>query len=750
MKRLEFIEIDIDYCSLDYGVLPCAASGSVKCFNTKATCQARPSYDNEVITLRFAVGSSYLNESNIDIIAPCIESISYSAGEISIGENLGRRSSLNIQFSDFKSTDSQQGMDKYYKERGYNPFDHGTFWGRFSSRHRFLRGRPLRWYQGELGQQLEAMEVRHFIIDNFDGPTLDGRFNVTAKDVLKLADDDRVKVPVASRGYLLGDISDTQTTFTIGPIGIGNIGYPASGYINIAGKEICKFTRSGDVFTIVRGQEGTANVEHKAQDRIQICQAFEGIDPSYIIRDLLVNWAKIPAEFIPIDDWVSETDNYLRRRYTRIIAEPTGVSKVINEIIQQAGLMVWWDESTKLIRLKVIRAIDTDAQRYDDNNILISTFRQREKPETRLSQIMTYFGLRTPLESLTQATSYHSLQLDVNLEAESDYGSSVVKTINGTWIPQFGRTVAQRLNSLLLGRFVNPPREFTFETLRSHVAIPPKVGDGYHISSRALQDASGGPLNVPIQVTKVTPKPEGFTVNAVEMSFSDFSGEDLNDRTIIIDGDFYNFNWRQAYDRLYPAPKPDDDIVCIISEGAVLGSQVTTRAAFESGNWPAGIELRLFIRGRIQGQGGNGGEGRSSASQLGWGKDGGTAMDVRHPITVEHSHQIWGGGGGGGGGVGKKWSSGGGGGGQGFVGGLGGGSNVGRPGHAGGKNAPGPKEAQGGRGGYAGQDGEVGRYGGAGGNAVATQGGKAGKSIDGFSFLTFTNGLGDIRGPRIN
>lgn len=744
MKRLEFIEIDIDYCSLDYGVLPCAASGSVKCFNTKATCQARPSYDNEIITLRFAVGSSYLNESNIDIIAPCIESISYSAGEISIGENLGRRSSLNIQFSDFKSTDSQKGMDKYFRERGYDPFDVGTFWGKFSARHRFLRGRPLRWYQGELGQPLEAMEVRHFIVDNFDGPTLDGRFNITAKDILKLADNDRVKVPLASRGYLLGDITDTQTSFTIGPVGIGNIGYPSAGYINIAGREICTFTRSGDVFTIVRGMEGTINTEHKAQDRVQLCQAYEGMDPSEVIRDLLVTYAGIPSEFIPLDDWISETDSFLRRRYTRIIAEPTGVAKVINELIQQAGLIVWWDEVTKLIRLKVIREIDTDVESYNDSNVLVGTFRQRERPDTRISQVMTYFGARSPLANVTEPTSYHSLQLDVNLEAESDYGSSVVKTIHSSWIPQFGRTVAQRLNSRLLGRFVNPPREFSFETLRSRDIVPPLIGEGYRLSSRALQDASGGAIGIPVQITKVTPKPEGFSVSAMEMQFTEFSEEDLDDRTIIIDGDFLNFNWRVAYDRLFPPARPTDDIVCIVSEGAVVGSQIAGRAAFIVGDWPAGINLRLIIRGRIQGKGGDGGWG-DAGQEAARGQDGGLALYTRYPVKVEQSHQIWGGGGGGAGRRGKYGK--GGSGGQGFVPGLGGAGNT-RPEH----NNNGTKEAPGvskwgdtGTGGAAGMPG---------GNTSSSPGpaygGAAGRSIDGFSFLTFTNGQGDIRGPRIN
>lgn len=742
MQRLEFIEIDIEYCALTYGQLPCTASGASPCFNTKSTCQARPAFSGQSVTLRFAVGSAYLKESGLDITAPCVESVSYSAGEVSIGENLGKRASLSVTMSDFLWSDTGLGFDKYHGERPYDPFTQGTFWGKFSARQRYLRGRPMRWIQGQVGQPLGAMEVRHFVVDNFDGPTLDGRFSITGKDILKLADDDRVKVPVASRGYLLSDINATQTTFTVGPTGVGNLLYPASGTINIAGKEICNFTRSGDIFTVERGVEGSVNVDHKSQDRVQICQVYDGVDPADIIYDLLVSFAKIPTEYIPLVDWQAETATFLRRRYFRILAEPMGVAKAIAELIQQAGLIVWWDESTKLIRLKVIRAIDTDARVYDDMNTLKGSFKQSEKPDTRRSQIMTYYGKRSPLERDTDPTSYNSLQMDVNLEEETNYGSDVIQTLHASWIPSFGRPVAKRINEILLGRFVNPPREFQFSTFRGVDTIPPMAGDGYLVASRILQSATGAENLVPVQVTKVVPKAEGFDVSALEMRFIDFSEDDLNDRTITIDGDIYNFNWRQAYNRLYPSPKPEDKIICIVSEGAKIGSQIVGRPAFIVGDWPANIDLYLYVRGRIQGKGGNGGDGGGNDGSPTNGQAGGAAFYTRRPVIIEKSNQFWGGGGGGGSGTWRH--GGGGGGGQGFSAGLGG---IGRgEGTAGTTESPGAG-AMGNDGNYGGAAGQPGRNGQ---SDSWSRGGAAGAAIDGMSFLTFTNGQGDIRGPRIN
>lgn len=420
-----------------------------------------------------------------------------------------------------------------------------------------------------------------------------------------------------------------------------------------------------------------------------------------------------------------------------------GVAKAISELIQQAGLMVWWDENTKLIRLKVIRAIDTDARVYDDMNTLKGSFKQTEKPDTRLSQVMTYYGKRSPLERDTEPMSYHSLQMDVNLEEETNYGSDIIKTLHASWIPAFGRPVAKRINEILLGRFVNPPREFQFSSFRGVDTIPPMAGDGYLVSSRILQDATGASDLVPVQVTKVVPKAEGFDVSALEMRFLDFSEDDLNDRTITIDGDVYNFNWRQAYDRLYPPPKPEDEIICIINEGANVGSQIFGRAAFIVGDWPSDIPLKLFIRGRIQGRGGNGGNGAGNDGYATHGQAGGTALYARRPVIIEQSNQIWGGGGGGGSGT---WKYGGvGGGGQGFSAGLGGTGQG--DGAAGTPERPGAGNGGGNDGAYGGAAGQPGKHGL---GKSWSNGGAAGSAVDGFSFLTFTNGQGDVRGPRIN
>lgn len=248
MRALTYIEIDVGYCALAYGVAPCAASipetGAAKCFNSKRTCQDRDHYDEQDATLRFCRPASYLPAS-IEAI-PSIENVTLSPGTISLGENLGTRATLTVIFRDHQSSDTGEGLDKYFAERAYNPFERGTFWGKFRARFPYLRGRALRWRSGVLsadGQTIEQDTTRHFLIESFDGPTPDGKYTLVAKDVLKLVDGDRAQAPLMNSGFLISSIASNASSLQLSPAGVGDEEYGIEGYLLIGGKEIVSYTR---------------------------------------------------------------------------------------------------------------------------------------------------------------------------------------------------------------------------------------------------------------------------------------------------------------------------------------------------------------------------------------------------------------------------------------------------------------------------------------------------------------------------
>jgi hypothetical protein len=768
-KLLVYIEFDQPFCANTFGSAPCTATGSPKCYNSVLTCRDRANYIDAPVTLRFAKrGVSYL-PSNIEAIQS-IDNWSVSPSIISLGEDLGLRAELRVTLKDHPWPDTGPGGDPYIADRSYTPFNQGTFWGKWRSRVRYMRGRPIRLIKGYLGQALSEMETRHFVIESVDGPSPDGSVTIIAKDPLKLADGDRAQAPVLSKGYLQAEITNSATSATLAPAGIGNGEYPTSGFVAIGGAEICAFTRSGDTLTLTRAQLGTEAKAHDAEDRVQVVLRYVGQDPAVIIRDLFVTYAGIDPDYIDLTDWQAETGANLGRVFSANIAEPTDVSKLVSELIQQAALSIWWDEIDRKIRLRVLRQISTDAQTFTTETMMQGSFRSREQTDKRVSQVWTWYGQRNPLKKVDDQENYKSVVVEVDANAEEDYGVPAIKKIFSRWIAAFGRASAERTGKVILGRYRDPPRRFNF-ALHDMQAADVKAGQGYQVEFWNLQNSEGAVAPVPIQITRFEPGPGVVGIEAEEMLFSRLDPVDLENRSITIDTNTTNFNLRNVHDSLYPAPQSGDDfsLTVYVQSGAIVGGSVLGSPAFDVGDWTGfgDVVITIIINGRIQGRGGAGGAGHTTdlpadGGTIGQpGEAGSTAFYTRRAVTVENNGEIWGGGGGGGAGGRATWASnresGGGGGGAGY-----------RPGD-GGTTFDGTKNFQpstagttelGGVGGY-GANGANNKGGDGGGPATAGSagvggsndpgkaGGAAGKAVDGDSFVTWA-ALGDIKGVRDN
>jgi hypothetical protein len=260
MKALTYVEIDIDYCSLTYGVPPCQASlssspptGTKKCFNSRVTCQDIANFTDLGATLRFAMPAAYLPK-NIEAM-PNIISVELTPGTLEPGESLGGRASLKVVFRDSPHSDTGTGYDKYVSERTYDPYRQGSHFGKFKTRHPFLQGRNIRVIRGLLGEALVDMDTRHYVIESTEGPSWDGQFTVIAKDILKLADGDRAQAPLLSAGKLDTAITVGATFMRLTPPGVG-AQYPATGFINLGGSEVVAFTRTENATWLCHG-EGT-------------------------------------------------------------------------------------------------------------------------------------------------------------------------------------------------------------------------------------------------------------------------------------------------------------------------------------------------------------------------------------------------------------------------------------------------------------------------------------------------------------
>jgi hypothetical protein len=768
-KSLTYVEIDLDHCSLTYGVAPCTAAipttGAIKCFNSLGTCQDRANFTNVPVMVRFGMrGVNYL-PNTIECI-PSMIGVNFTPATVSLGVDLGLRATLDVSFKDHPSSDFDGGIvwDKYLSERTYDPFKLGTFFGKFRARNPFLRGRAIRWITGYEGQTLVEMETRHFIIESFDGPKPDGTYSITGKDIFKLADGDRAQAPLLNQGFIVADITNVATAATLSPTGIGNAEYPASGTLAIGGKEIVTFTRSGDVLTLTRAQHNTVAVAHTAQEKCQVCLIYTGQKVSAIIRDLFVTYAGVDSAFIDLTAWDIEDTRYLGIVYTAIIANPTAVSDLVSELIKQAALVLWWNDIEEKIGFQVLRGVVPDEIIFNESNMIASSFNIEEQPDKRISQVWTFFAQINSLTTLDDEANYRSVALTVDLQAEADYGTPAIDKIFSRWIPVGGRAVALRLNDIQLGRYRDPPRVVNFELMRYNDSGV-TLARGYNVGSWLLQDETGASIDVPVQVTRLNPTASKMRIEAEEILFI-VPAFDLANRQITIDANINNFNLRTAHDSIYPPPQSGDVVTCTIESAVIVGSADVFLNAFEVGGWPSGVIINIVLHGRMQGCGGYGGKGAYN-SGVGFingeaGKFGGTAFFTTYPIVMSGAGEIFGGGGGGGGGghgslgFTVSISGGGGGGGRGQLPGNGGSiysaDFAGIPGSAGTSESVGiggSGGADSGRGGDGGGAGAAGANGIAGAGGSGGVGGAAGTAIDGNSHITGGGSI-TVTGARIN
>jgi hypothetical protein len=584
---LQYIEIDlVDTCANTYGSSPCTASipttGARKCFNCKADCQDPDNFVSEPVTLRFGEPSTY-RPLDIECI-PLIEAVEFSPAVIDPGKSIGTRASITVRFRDAPHSDVGPGFDKYVGERPYDPLRQGTFWGRFRNRQKYLKGELLRWRFGFVGQDLAEFETRTFEIESFTGPSPDGMFSITAKDPLYVPKD-RAMAPLANTGRLVGTMTSGTTSITIDPVGIGDAEYPASGYANIGGKEIVAFTRSGDALTLTRAQYNTDAVEHQDEELVQVCLRYSAMDPAAIIEDLLVTYGGKDPAYIDLSAWQEECANYFGRNFDGLIAEPTSVNALVDEIIEQAGLIQYWDDLEESIELQVVRQIGTDAVLYDDTVIVAGTLRVEEQPDSRRSQCHVYYGQTNPLRPLEEASNFRTRNISIDAWNEANYGQPAAMEIWSRWIVVGGRDTAVRVGDLQIGRYTDPPRKFAWSLWRGSVAMP-QLGAGCRLSAQSLQDASGARELVPVQIVSVKPTVTGWDVRGIEMRYAQQPSDDLSIHNITIDYDLNGIVLKSLHDSIYATLNVGDTVNLFVTNTVVVGSTSTSLPALDvSSTW---------------------------------------------------------------------------------------------------------------------------------------------------------------------
>jgi hypothetical protein len=494
-RPFTLVELDLDYCSLLYGEAPCTAAlgvtGAAKCFNTRSTCQDAVNYARSTKTYRFCSNVADLPR---DLGAlPLLQSVTIVPAKLKVGSGLGERGGCTVTLRDGRHNDV--GIDKYVAERPYDPEQQGTILGRLAARNTYFLGRTIRVMQGYLVQSASGASVfdaanfrtRTYFIESLAPPAAGGSVVITGKDILKLADDERAKAPRPAQGRLLAGITNVAGTATLTPAGVGDLAYSAAGKLRING-EVMSFTRSGDTLTLAaRGQYNTVAAAHAADDAVQECLEIVSQNAHAIINTLLTDYAGVPEQYIPLADWQHEDVTYNARLYSALIAEPTGVGKLVGEICEQAPAAVAWDDVNAEILYRAIRPASAVRALNDAGHFVGGSIAVTQRLDLRVSQCIVYFGQRDPTEPVDKRSNYAAAMLVVGSgESVNKYGQPRVKEIFGRWLPSTARTFAQDLANLIITRYDDAPAEIAFSLLPKDEL---NIADLFTATSHALQGA---------------------------------------------------------------------------------------------------------------------------------------------------------------------------------------------------------------------------------------------------------------------
>ena len=514
------VELYIDECQLVYGVAPCTAvvptTGSQKCFNTIKTCQDTDNYDRGVAAdrkiYRFATTSVAAQTDGDTPTFPTVQSVDTAPTKLTPGKGLGIRSSVSITLTDHPWTDV--GVDPYYRTRTYVPDSQGSFWGKFLARNPNYENRRIDILTGYLTADsvydVANFKRRTYLLSKISGPDTDGRVRIEARDPLRKTDLSKAQWPKACRAVLTTEALLGDTVLYIGDPDGAVVSNFALGqkYVRVDDEimKVVSYVDDGGGFlaiTVSRSDspsnyDNSLNVQatHSLGVTLQTCWFFDAQRIDYVLYTLLADASNISTAYLPVSDWSDAVtsdglDNYL---LTALITAPEGVDTLLDELAEH-GIYMWWDERQQLVLIKtnMTQAFD-DTPVNEDSDIIAGSVSITRSATERISQAWMYYGLRSPTIDMELLSSYSSLLIKIDSDAESaeQYDQRKVRNVFSRWLPVSKSSTASEISGRLL-------REYRDSKIIMSLSMDAKndaawTGDLLGVLTSLVQDESGAPL----------------------------------------------------------------------------------------------------------------------------------------------------------------------------------------------------------------------------------------------------------------
>lgn len=656
------------------------------------------------------------------------------------GNSIGFRATGRISLIDFVDGD-QYALPAPYNDSRRITGSHAL---KLIARNHLInrKARIIRGYNPDNYVEADA-QIESYIIDSYIPPNEQGKWTINVVDELILTESKKSMAPEVSKGELSADINDTQTTLAFTSSITNEYGAVSStGHIVIE-KEVMSYTvATSTTMTIVRGVRSDAK-EHKTGETLQKCIVFDNVNIIDIITQLITDYTKIPASYIPTTDWAAlKAGDLANYNLTNIIFKPESVNKHLNSLIKLAGLSMYVDVINQELVIVTTPDFAEPVITLDETEHLIqSKTVAKPNPKKQITRQTIHWNKVNITESDKEENYSKHFQV-IDAKSEEDAGESVVsepKPLFSNWIINTleDNSLATSYVNRNINRFSATPTQVTGTIDQRYVGNVAGgrmwLGAIFDINTSKIPDRALNNVTTTCQCISLKPSRNDNQWDFVGLSYI-AAAPVTADLYISVDKVDYLLT-----DELTTTEARE--YVVVINTNVTISSSSALIKSFNQGAFFAGATLKLVILGRILGAGGAGGTGGDAASSgavppticsvvtSGNGSDGGDALNLTTDTIIDNGFGFIGGGGGGGAGNAGECNTefsfvfavggAGGGGGQGKIGGAGGSPGVGDPSN-GGTGIPGNEAAPGDNGG---------EFGAAGGDVGAATGGAAGVAI---------------------
>lgn len=516
------IELDLDFCDLVHGVGACSSTETTgnECYNTLNTCHVTDDYDKTTKTIRLCSNIPGLPFTELDAF-PCIESVNISPPTINPGNSLGVFGDVNITLSDFPHDDV--GIDPYYANRSYTPFDIGTFFGKLHARNEFFTNRPMRVKVGYISQTgldlVNDFRTYLFFIEELNPPNSRQKVTIKGKDIFRITE--KTMFPEVTDSELATAATSTATTLNITRID----SLASSGRVQINDEIIIYTGKSGDTITgCTRGADGSTADEHDAGDSVQQCYHCSARPVEDVLEDLCLA-AGIDSSYLPTTDWATYAATWFSGyNLTTTIGKPEKIKDLISELVRDTLIMPYWNPIDAEITLSgFVPPLTNLAESVNDtDNIIKGSMSVRRMTSEQITQKVIHFGLRDYSQKVEEENcSFHFISDDADAASADQYGSIKSDAIVSRWFTAANAPQALTTISRMRTQRTKPPLLVKFK-IDAKDEDKVKTALGIELTARNIQGVTGAaePTQMQVISSKHIERGDQFEITAISTGFN--------------------------------------------------------------------------------------------------------------------------------------------------------------------------------------------------------------------------------------